>query len=348
MPTRLSTLAVTLSLLALGSACTSADGAARDARPVRTAGDAWTVKDTVIQDAATAIGTAAPIREATLATKLMGSVVSVRVKEGDTVTAGQLLLRLDARDVTAREAQAAAATADANARLTEATAQAVRIRGLYADSAATRAQLDAAEAALARAEALARAGSAAQRELAVTAAYAEIRAPFAGVITRRYVDPGALATPGAPLLALQDASALRVSAATTPDAVAGIRRGQRLSGTIEEQPVEARVEGVVPAAAGNLYAVNAIVANRGGRFLAGSSATLLLPRGTRPALVVPLDAITRDGDLTGVILRGAVSDDVRWVRVGQRVGDGIEVTAGLRPGDVVILRSRAGAPGRDR
>ena len=79
----------------------------------------------------------------------------------------------------------------------DAEVQAGRIRALYADSAATRAQLDQAETGLARADG--RAWPAARgmaAELAATASYAEVRAPFAGVVTRRFVDPGSFAAPG--------------------------------------------------------------------------------------------------------------------------------------------------------
>ena len=74
----------------------------------------------------------------------------------------------------------------------EAKAQAGRIRALYADSAATKAQLDQAETGLARADAAVANARAMAAELAATASYAEVRAPFAGIVTRRFVDPGVL------------------------------------------------------------------------------------------------------------------------------------------------------------
>ena len=119
-------------------------------------------------------------------------------------------------------------------------------------------------------------------------------------------------------------------------------RGQKIVARIEGRTVEATVEGVVPAEGGNVYRVNALVPNAatgGGarEFLAGSAATLELPMGTRNTLVVPAAAIRRQGDLTGVMLRTDRGDELRWVRLGAERDGLVEVTAGLRAGDEVVV-----------
>jgi len=294
------------------------------------------VIDTIIIDAFEAAGTAAPVRLATLSTKLMGTVIAVAVHEGDHVAAGQVLVRLDARDLDARRAQVEAGLAEATAVHQDAAAYAARIRALYADSAATKAQLDQAETGLARAEAAVATARGMAAELAATASYAEVRAPFAGLVTRRFVDPGAFAAPGAPLATVEDASTLRVTVNAAPDAVRSLRRGATVSATIGDTAVRATIEGVVPAGA-NLYTVNALVPNSGGRFLSGSAATLALPRGTRRAILVPAGAIVRQGDLTGVRTATAGRVSLRWVKVGRTLGVAVEVLSGLAPGDTVVV-----------
>lgn len=336
-------------LLLVASACSSPPPEAKQAGGLRVPGALYTVRDTSLAATFEASGVAAPLRQATLGTKLMGTVLEVLVHEGEAVSAGQPLLRIDARDLTAKQAQAAASITDAEATQRDAATQAGRIRGLYADSAATRAQLDAAETGLARADAGVRASRAAAEELRALSSYAVVRAPFAGVVTRRFVDPGAFAAPGAPLISVQDGHQLRITVNATPGAARGVRRGQTIGAQIEGRPVTAVVEGVVPAASGNLYAVNALVANDGDSILPGSTATLLLPAGMRTGLVVPARAITQQGDLTGVIVRTAEGDEVRWVRVGQTLGTMIEVNAGLRAGEQVIVPApgEPAAAGRD-
>jgi len=345
--------AMLLALAAVGTTACFGGNEDQDTReaagaPAQLSGTTFVVKDTTLPDVFVASGTAQPFQQATLSTRLMASVTSVLVKEGDAVSAGQVLVRLDSRDLDAREAQVAAGIANAEAMHADAVLQASRIRALYADSAATKSQLDAVETGLVRAEAGLDAARASAGELGAAASYATIRAPFAGTVTRRFVDAGAFAAPGAPLVSLQDASQLRISATAAPGAVRGVRRGQSITTRIEGRSVQATVEGVVPAEGGNLYRVNALVPNpvTGAStrdFLAGSAATLELPAGSRNALVVPVNAVIRQGDLTGVTLRTPNGDELRWVRLGASSGDLVEVTAGLRAGDEVIVPTGAAA-----
>ena len=328
-----------LPLLALSAlALTACGGAASPPVAVRAprAGTAVLVTDTMVIDAFEAAGVAAPVRSATLSTKLMATVIAVQVHEGDRVAAGDLLVRLDARDLAARRDQVDAALAEATAVQADAEVQAGRIRALYADSAATKAQLDQAETGLARATAAVATARGMAAELAATASYAEVRAPFAGIVTRRFVDPGSFAAPGSPLVSVEDASRLRVSVSAAPDAVRGLRSGVAITATIGDSTAEAVIEGVVPSG-GNLYTINALVPNSDGRFLSGSAATLALPRGTRRAILVPAGAIGRQGDLIGVQVVGAGQSSLRWVKPGRTAGGMIEILSGLAPGDSVLV-----------
>ena len=326
-----------LLLAGVAAACSpSREDTPRDT-PERIAGSVYTVQDTTIAATFEAAGVASPVRQAILSTKLMGTVTAVLASEGDLVPAGRILARIDASDLSAKSAQVAASVSEAETIYRDTERQAGRIRALYADSAAAKAQLDAAETGFARAGAGLRAAHAAAAEVRAMSAYASIRAPFGGVVTKRYVDPGSFAAPGAPLLEVQDASRLRISVSASPDAVRGIRRGQFVSATIEGRPVRATIEGVVPTAVGNLYTINALLPNPGGTFLPGSAATISLSLGMRRSIVVPITAVIRQGDLTGVTLRTADGDQLRWIRLGAAAGGVVEVTAGLRAGDRVVV-----------
>lgn len=307
------------------------------ARPPAAAAEAYTVRDTIIVATFEAAGVAEPVQRATLSTKLMGSVTAVTVREGDRVGAGQVLARIDASDIEAKRAQVEAGIAAAEAVYQDALTQAGRFRSLYADSAATRYQLEQAETGLARAESGLRSARAARQELDAVGAYAEIRAPFAGVVTQRSVDPGAFVAPGAPVVEVQDASSLRVSVSVPPRIAAGLRRGDAVDATIEGRPARGTVEGVVPSPAGAVYTVNALVANAGREFLPGSSATLRIPDGKRPAVLVPGSALVRQGELVGVRVETAAGVELRWVKPGAAVGDLVEVHAGLRAGDRILV-----------
>jgi RND family efflux transporter MFP subunit len=330
----LSVTGILMASLAVGACGRDAEPAPAERLPLD--GARVAVTDTTVVDAFEASGIAEPVRAATLSTKLMGSVTAVPVHEGDRVASGQTLVRLDARDLDAKRAQVEAGLAEASAVHADATVQVGRIRALYADSAATKAQLDQAETGLARATAAVASARAMAAELAATASYADVRAPFAGVVTRRFVDPGAFAAPGAPLVSVEDASTLRVSVSAAPEAVRGLKAGAPVVATIGDVSVQAKVEGVVPSG-GNLYTVNALVPNPGGQFLSGSSATLALPRGTRRAILVPAAAIVRQGDLAGVRTVADGQATLRWVKVGRTTDGAVEVLSGLAPGDTVVV-----------
>lgn len=332
------TLARSVTLLA-SLASLAACSRGEDAAPPRTAvaaGETVTVRDTLLAGVRDAAGIAAPVAEAQLASRLMGAVISVSAVEGQRVAAGAILARVDARDLAAKRAQAEAGLRSAEAAQAEAGAQAERIRGLYRDSAATPAQLDAVESGLARATGAVQAARGALDELAAVAGYADVRAPFAGTVVKRFVDPGDFVAPGMPLITVQDARRLRVAVTVEPALAATLRPGQRLSARVEGRAVTATIEGIVPTASA-LYTVQAIVPNPQGDLLPGSAATLELPLAARRLLVIPARALVREGELVGVRVAGVEGPQLRWVQLGATIGDLVEVQAGLAAGDRVLL-----------
>ena len=104
-----------LLLATLVLAACGADAAPAVVERTAVTGTPVAVIDTLIPDVLEASGTATPIRAATLSTKLMGSVTTVLVHEGDRVASGQSLVRLDARDLEAKRSQVEAGLAEATA-----------------------------------------------------------------------------------------------------------------------------------------------------------------------------------------------------------------------------------------
>lgn len=318
-------------------------GCREDAKPVparvRIGGVVVVVRDSVAGAVQEVTGTAQPRLSADLSTKLVGRVVSVEAREGQPIRSGQILASVDGSDLDAKAGAVASGLDASRAQLALAEAQARRIRSLYADGAVPKANLDQAESDLDRARAGVLQARSQEAELRSARGYARIVAPFPGRVVARMADPGMMASPGIPLLRVEDASVLRIAATTTSATAASIAVGSAVQARIDGRPVVARVEGVVPSGAGNLAQVNALVDNRDGKLPSGAVATLLLPKGFRRARLVPRAALVREGDLVGVWVRRSDGDLKRWIRTGGDFGNAVEVLSGLSEGDTVVVPS---------
>lgn len=270
-----------------------------------------------------AAGAVRAVQRAELATRLTGTIETVRVRAGDRVTPGQVLLTLDAGAPQAGMVQARAALELANLTLK-------RMERLFADSAIAAAQLDAARSAQAHAEAQARA---AQVELR----YAALRAPFAGVVTARFADPGDLAAPGQPLLEIEAAGAKEIVVGVPDDLLAGIRPGMTISARIgaAEQRVQARVTAVVPRSDPATRTAE-VRLSAPANLTSGATAVARFPLGRASGLRIPTAALLRRGQLVGVLLfTRDTTLRLRWIRVGRVEGGTAEVLAGLTAGDLI-------------
>ena len=272
-----------------------------------------------------AAGTVRAARRAELATRVMGRIQSVRVRAGDRVRQGQMLLTIDRASLTASQEQARSGLelAEKNLRRTE---------RLYADSATTLVQLEAARNAHSQAEAQSRA-------VAADLAYTDLQAPFDGMITSRMADPGDLAAPGQPLLVLEDESAREI-VVTAPDELRErLRVGQPVPVRIGagERSVAARIIAVVAGADPRSPTLEVRLVGPSS-LTPGLAAVAELPAGERSALVVPRSTLIERGQLQGVYLFAPDSTlRLRWIRTGTPEGKAIEVVSGLRPGDVIAL-----------
>lgn len=272
-----------------------------------------------------AAGTVRAVRRAELATRAMARVETIRVRPGDRVRSGQVLATVERGAITAVGSQAAAG-------LELATSNLRRMERLYADSAIPLAQLEASRAAFAAAQGQSDAASA---ELG----YTSIVAPFDGVVTARYADPGDLATPGRPLLVVEDAGTREIVAGV-PDGIARrLEVGRMLTALVgaDRQAVPVVVAAVVPSADPVSRTVEVRLTTRS-PLTPGLTAIVEVVGSRRSGgqVAVPLSAVLSRGELTGVYLIGSDSTArLRWVRLGRMRGDEVTVVSGLTSGDLV-------------
>jgi len=149
------------------------------------------------------------IRQATVAAQLSGAVVEILVDAGDKVKKGQVLARIDTRDTDAQVAAGRAGVAQADAQLAQARLNLERTHSLLEKNFVSRSALDKAEADYKAAQATADAARAGRSQADTARSYAELRSPIDGVVTRRLMEPGEVASPGRGVVAVHDPSALR-------------------------------------------------------------------------------------------------------------------------------------------
>lgn len=284
----------------------------------------------------------------TVASRSAGPVAEVLVKVGDRVKKGEVLVRLVTETLKAqldlRLAELVRAQQELERierlRATKSAAfQASRYDTLVQDVARARAQLRVAQIELNN---------------------AEIRAPYPGVITIKHTETGAYLKVGDPVVAMVDDGQIEIEADVPVARIAGLATGAEVKFVVEGRagsPYRARVRAVVPVE-------NPLTRTRAVRFLpedrfsrdgiaVNQSVTVEVPvSAARDVVSVHKDAVITRGDRTIVFVVDGKVATVRPVRLGEAIGGRFEVLAGLRPGDLVVVRGnerlRPGQPVRYR
>ena len=310
---------------------------------------------------------------ATLVSRIVAPVTQVLVLPGDRVHAGQPLVLLDARDLTAASSRARAAVEAsreaANAAAAErqaadaafvlATATYKRVADLRAKNSATPNELDEALAGLRAAEArvagakaqIARAAAgiqeaqAAAEAASVSRSYATVAAPFDGVVTQKLIEAGNMAAPGVPLLTIEDTRAFRLEVRVDQSRASLVRPGQAVEVAVDDgapataRPITGRVAEISHVVDENAHAflakidLPATAAVRSGMFGRARFAGAV-----RHVLAVPATSVVRRGQLTSVFVvdRSGIAR-LRLVSVGEPNAGAIEVRAGLDPDETVVV-----------
>ncbi len=292
-------------------------------------------------------GTSAPIREAVLYSKATGFVRKNLVDLGDRVTEGQVLAEIDAPETTEEIRLARARLAEARANVGIAATTSKRMTSLAQSGAASQQEADDARAQSNSADALVATRRAEVQRLEVLRDYQHIVAPFAGIVTRRLVDPGALVGPasagGTPMFEIADAGTLKVIVDVPDSHAADVRAGievdvysprdpartvtgtvTRTAGVLEQSSRTLRIEVHVPA---------------DGVLLPGAFvyAKLRVPR-ARPVPVIPASAliVRKEGTLVAKVEGDTVT--LAKVVLGRDFGKEIEVVEGVVPGERVVVQ----------
>jgi RND family efflux transporter MFP subunit len=269
------------------------------------------------------------VRQATVASQVAGRVIDMRVDAGQRVKAGEVLMRIDARE-------AAEGVAGAQARLAQAEADFKRSKNLFEKKFISGAALDKAEAEL-------KSARAASGQAGAGLSYATVTAPISGVVAQRQVELGEMAAMGRPLVTVFDPKGLRVIASVPQYKLAELRKAAKAKIEFVEsgQWIDAQRVEFMPSLDARSHTVTARVylPDNADGVVPGMAARVHFVSGRAIKLTVPPAALVRRGEIHAVYVVDAQNaPHLRQVRVGEAVGDGeLEVMAGLAAGDKISL-----------
>ena len=282
-------------------------------------------------------GVVEAVQQAALTAQTVGRVTVVNVDVNDRVVAGDVLLRL-----TAIEQQAGANTARAQLRAAEAAASEAeasyrRYAALASGQFVSRAQIDQTRAARDRAVAARDAARAQLTQASQQTAYTVVRAPFAGIVSARQVQPGESVAPGQPLLSVYAPGALRIEVQVPQSDAVAIRAANRAQVVLADgRSIDAAEVTVFPAADPSTHSVGVRVTLPDLQDLPqpGATAKVVFPiTGGGSVLRIPLSALVQRGEVSGVYVLAGNRLALRQIRLGQRIGDQVEVIAGMKAGE---------------
>lgn len=282
------------------------------------------------------------VQAAVLMAQTNGRVLALPREVGDSVAAGDVVVRLtDAEQQSAqRAAQAQVAVADAA--YTEAEANYRRYAAIYPKGYVSRAAYEQMLAARDRAKAQLTAAQAQAREAGAQQAYTVVRAPFAGVITARYVQVGeAVAGPPFPqkLLALAAPGALRVEA-PLPQAVAeALRANPQAAVMVNGERVASGRLQVFPVAdpATHTVTVRMDLPDTVHGLYPGMTVKLAFAAPAAANVSIPASAVVSRGELQGAYVVDGDRVSLRQLRTGDVAAGRVEVLSGLAAGERVAV-----------
>lgn len=293
-------------------------------------------------------GTLVPDREARIRAEISGAVLQTFVDEGQRVQAGTVLGRID--DAVLRDGAASARSSAAQARVAaeQAERELQRSRTLVAAGAIAQRDVESAE----RGSLVAQAALADSRSRVATAEKAlrsaTVRAPFAGVVSQKAVNPGDIVAPGAAMFTIIDLRSLRLEASVPTSALGDIRVGAPVSFSVNgfaDRQLEGRITRVNPAVdpLTKQVGILASVPNTG-ELVSGMFAQGRVNSQRRVGILVPQLAVDETAVAPYVMRLKAGKVERVDVQLGARDegAQALEITSGLAAGDTVLLGAARG------
>lgn len=300
-----------------------------------------------------ASGQVEAVQTANISTRVMGYITKVYVNIGDHVKQGQLVFTVNSTDILAKRAQTEAMIAQADASLQNAQKDYDRFTVLYNQQSASAKELDNVSLQYKAAKANLNAARQMRNEVNAQLSYTNVTAPFSGVVTQKMLDAGSMATPGMPVVTIEQSGGLQVSASVGESQIASIKQGG---------PAMLNIKSINKLITGKIIQISQSSQSSGGQYIikisipesekqqiySGMYVNVNIPakeplrnmEAGNNNILVPVESIINKDQLTGLY---TISNNntalLRWVRLGKNFGNKVEVLSGLAKNESFIVHA---------
>jgi len=296
-------------------------------------------------------GTVVSDQKAQISSRLMGYIKDFNVKEGQGVKRGDLLFSIDSTDVKSGILRAKSGYQQAKAALLDAKLDFKRFKKLYEDESVSKQQFDKINLQFKVASQQMIAAKTGLDNAKSQLRYANVKAPFDGVVVKKMAAAGDLSAPGNPILSLENKSSLSVKTQVSHDLYSDLRMGDT-AGII--------LDGIDETLIGTIYAMVSAADPKTRTHTvklslpshlsinSGAFARVSFTRGERQTMIVPKSALLNRSGIEGVFVVEDGKSFFNMVRLGETIGDNIEIKSGINLEDIIVISNNESLLNGDR
>lgn len=287
-------------------------------------------------------GTVQGTNKVQLSTRMLGRITYLQVEEGARVRQGQTLVRIKSEDVEAQKEQVLASLREAEAALSSAETDFQRMQTLFDAESATKKEYEDASTRYKMAQARRAALQGKLSEVDDVLGYAVVTAPTDGYVVQKMAEEGAIASPGMPLLVIENTGTLEVIAQVPESDIDRFVAGDTVAieiGALGDRTTRGIVTQINPSGhtASRQFEVQIRMMDGDPEIKSGMYARVVLQKGERAVISVPEDALINRGQLVGLYTVDQQNRALlRWVRTGKRYDNRVEILSGLSEGETYI------------
>lgn len=288
----------------------------------------------------TATGSIKPKESATVSSEVPARILDVPIREGQTVMKGALLARLNDRDLQLQITEAQSAITKEQVDL--AKEQYERHQRLVAQGALTKTILDQSKTQYLTLNSAYQSAQAKIRQLREQMTKTQILSPISGVVAKKFVSPGELLAPGAPVAIVENTEEVLVDVEISDRDVVKIHPSMEVETTTDAFPGRT-FKGVIDKVGSTAnpvtrsFNVQARITNHEQELRSGMIASLRVVLARKRALAAPIEAIAGEGEAAKVfVVKNGVAKRLA-VKLGDKVDREVEVISGLAEGDEVVV-----------